>query len=308
MRLQSFGVLFFCLGLTALSEARAALPIAGELSQIRGQVTVQPADRTQPRPALRFSLLHNGDIVNLAATASAQVSLLPGKTRYSLAGGSRVRVIYGHLLSLGGTRPQIQTSAAATQNLPAELFDRSRESLVVRGDGHWGPKNISPLFIVRGPDVTLRWEGPLNPSDAPTGAALLRVQVKDSKANRWVFTRDLSLDTRRVSLPLGTLVPGHWYTWRVQVIGPGDLPFAGGPLRLLTQNEQMEISKAEREIAAEYPGREHAGEANRLRAEAYLSFGLLTKALPIMQDKTQAAEIQRLLRGETEGQYKGQAK
>jgi hypothetical protein len=279
MRLQSFGVLFFCLASTAFSEARAALPIAGELSQIRGKVTVQPADRTQPRLALRFSLLHNGDIVNLAATASAQVSLVPGKTHYSLAGGSRVRVIYGHLLSLGGTRPRLQTSTAVAQSLPAELFDRSHESLVVRGDGHWGPKNISPLFIVRGPKVTLSWEGPLNPSDAPPGAALLRVQVKDSKANRWVFTRDLSLDTRRISLPLGTLVPGQWYTWRIQVVGPGDLP-------------------------SEYPGREHANEANRLRAEAYLSFGLLTEALPLMQDKAQAAEIQRLLRGETEDQAK----
>jgi hypothetical protein len=248
--------------------------------------------------------LHNGDIVNLAATASAQVSLVPGKTHYSLAGGSRVRVIYGHLLSLGGTRPRLQTSTAVAQSLPAELFDRSHESLVVRGDGHWGPKNISPLFIVRGPKVTLSWEGPLNPSDAPPGAALLRVQVKDSKANRWVFTRDLSLDTRRISLPLGTLVPGQWYTWRIQVVGPGDLPSAGGPLRLLTQSEQMEISNTEREIASEYPGREHANEANRLRAEAYLSFGLLTEALPLMQDKAQAAEIQRLLRGETEDQAK----
>ena len=307
MKLQIFGAMLFFLGLSAFSETRAALPIAGELSQIRGQVTVQSADRPQPYPALRFSLLHNGDVVSLAPLASAQASLFPSKTHYSLAGGSRVRVMHGHLLSLVGPHAQIQTSVAAAQNLPAELFDRSRESLVVRGDGQWGPKNISPLFTVRGSAVTLRWEGPLNPSDAPPGAALLRVQVKDGKANRWVFTRDLSLDTRRISLPIGTLVPGQWYTWRVQVVGPGDLPFAGGPLCLLTQREQKEISKTEREIAAEYPGRKQAAEANRLRVEAYLSFGLLTEALAVTQDKTQAAEIQRLLRGEAEGQAEEKA-
>jgi len=287
--------------LSPRSGQGSALKFAGEISQVRGLVTVLSQGQTQSKPIPHFALLHDGDLVNLAAGSFAHVRLSQQSTAYSLTGSSRIRVLNGHLLTLSGSVPQPLTTSVASELLPPELFDRSRESQVVRGEGQWGPKDPSPLFTIRGPGVTLRWKGPINPDDAPPGEGFLRVRVQEDGASRWIFTQNLSPSALSVKLPPGILVPGRWYDWTVQVVGPGDVKVAGGPLRVLIPSDRTALARIENTVAVEYSSSPHPAQSRAFLADAYISFGLVEEALQAYQEAKRAgggpdcaAQIQRL--------------
>jgi hypothetical protein len=272
---------------TLCRQSAAASPITGELFQVHGQVTIQGGKPLPAHRIMRFALLHDGDVITLSSGSSALVRLSGNGRCYLLRGRSRSRIKSPDLLSVSGTKPQVKPRLSSADFLPTDLFDRSRETVVVRGlPPSDGPKHPYPLMMVQGPVVMLRWDGEVDPEDAHVGPEVLRVTVRERDDQQPIYQRDLSPEAKALTLPAGLLIPERRYEWSVSFVdASSDLRRAcGGPLQILSPTQRAELAAAQREIAKDCAADKSPLRADRLRADADLSFGLAEASLQALND------------------------
>ncbi len=257
--------------------------VVGRLSGIRGTVEVQHG-RQPARRADLSAVLQPGDVVTVRKGALADLVLTRTQARFRLASGSRVRVESERLQLLVGPPPQsLNTGAGA--NFTSALLEPRGLGQIVRAtdaDPRFGPRAPSPVFAQRSWNFTLHWFGPLDPVALQDPDMKLRVRIQTLDRTKTLLNQSVSRETTEMLVPEGTLHPGVWYVWSVTVEGArGSGNSCGGPLRLLSAQEQTAFQGAERQAEQARRANPEDAAANRRLGHVYERFGLVREALSV---------------------------